>query len=112
MSVELNRAGDLDAVIAVFRSAVREVASRDYDPAQVAAWSTVDRDGWSKKRGGTAAWVAEIDELVVGFSDLEPDGLINMMFVDAQHGFALIEAQTVEKRGQRFRNFRMEKWLG
>lgn len=90
-------------------------------------------------------------ETVVGFTDLEPDGHLDMMFVHAAHqragiatallatveaaactqglrrifteasitarpfferrGFSVIARQSVEKRGQHFTNFRMEKVL-
>ena len=48
---------DLDAVIEVFQRAIREVASRDYDPGQIAAWSTVDRAAWEPHRHGSR-WTA------------------------------------------------------
>lgn len=72
---------DLDAVIEVFQRAIREVASRDYDPAQIAAWSQVDRDAWEPWRLTRPTWVAVDGVRVVGFSDLEADGHLDMMFV-------------------------------
>lgn len=75
------RGADLDAVIAIFQRAVREAASRDYSPAQIAAWSRVDRDEWGPWRLSRPAWVAESDGVSCGFSDLEPDGHLDMMFV-------------------------------
>jgi putative acetyltransferase len=74
-------AADLDAVIAVFQSAVREVASMDYDQAQIEAWSSVDRPGWAAARLSRPTWVAVSDGRVVGFSDLTRQGLLDMMFV-------------------------------
>lgn len=72
---------DLDAVIDVFQRAIREVASKDYNPAQIAAWSKVDRDGWKPWRLTRPTWVALDGVRVVGFSDLEADGHLDMMFV-------------------------------
>lgn len=72
---------DLDAVIAVFQRAIREVASRDYDAAQIAAWSQVDREAWEPWRLTRPTWVAIDGPSVIGFSDLEPDGHLDMMFV-------------------------------
>ncbi|WP_374989884.1 GNAT family N-acetyltransferase [Rhizobium sp. TH2] len=76
---------DLDGVIEVFQRAIREVASRDYDPAQVAAWSKVDRDDWEPWRLTRPTWVAVLDEEIIGFSDLEADGHLDMMFVHPAH---------------------------
>ena len=56
-------AADLDAVIGVFLRSVREVASRDYDAAQIAAWAQVDRDVWSRRRLDRPTWVALIDDV-------------------------------------------------
>ena len=72
---------DLDAVIEVFQRAIREVSSRDYNSAQIAAWSTVDRDAWQPHRLTRPTWVAIDGARVVGFSDLEDDGHLDMMFV-------------------------------
>lgn len=72
---------DLDAVIEVFQRAIREVASRDYDPAQVAVWSAVDRNEWEPWRLTRPTWVAVHEDKVIGFTDLEADGHLDMMFV-------------------------------
>ena len=90
---------DLDGVIEVFQRAIREVACRDYDPAQVAAWSKVDRDGWEPWRLTRPTWVAVLDDKIIGFSDLEADGHLNMMFVHPAHqgvGVASMLLATVE----------------
>lgn len=78
---------DLEAIIAVFTSAVRRVAVRDYTPEQVLAWAPddIDRARWAARRENRETWVAVVDGVVAGFSDLEPDGHLDMMFVDADH---------------------------
>ncbi|MEH6664902.1 MAG: GNAT family N-acetyltransferase [Brevundimonas sp.] len=80
-------ADDLDVLIALFNGAVRRVASRDYTPAQIAAWAPEppDRAAWAARLAGRPTLVAEIGGVVAGFSDLEPDGHIDMLFVDADH---------------------------
>ncbi len=78
-------AADLDAVIAVFVRSVREVSARDYNQAQVDAWAQADGDWWGVVRASRPTWVAVMGEDVVGFSDLEPDGHLDMMFVHPTH---------------------------
>jgi putative acetyltransferase len=78
-------ADDLDAVIEVFQTAIRQVASRDYGPAQVVAWSAVDRDGWRQARLAHPTWVAVLGDKIVGFCDLEDDGHLDMMFVHGNY---------------------------
>lgn len=79
---------DVEATIAVFQRAIRETASRDYDAAQVAAWSEVDRGGWARARASRPTWVAMSRGEVAGFSDLESNGHVDMMFVHPAHGGA------------------------
>jgi putative acetyltransferase len=79
-----NRA-DLDEVIAIFLGAIREIASRDYTPAQIEAWAQVDRDGWDRRRLSRPTWVAVRGDALAGFTDLEPDGHLDFMFVHPAH---------------------------
>lgn len=67
----------------VFDDAVRGVASRDYDPTQIAAWisRTSDAGAFTARREAKPTFIAEIGGVVAGFSDLEPDGHIDMLFV-------------------------------
>jgi putative acetyltransferase len=144
---------DLDAVMTLFARAVREIASRDYTPAQIKAWAepALDRAVWTARLDRRPTFVAVRNGAIAGFSDLEADGRIDMMFVHPDHqrrgvasallghvealaraqghnrlfteasitarplferfGFRVVAAQTVERRGQRFRNYRMERIL-
>jgi putative acetyltransferase len=81
LTVRAYRPGDLDAVIAIFVGAVREVASKDYTPAQIDAWATVDRAEWEPWRLTRPTWIAELGDASAGFADLESDGHLDMMFV-------------------------------
>lgn len=142
---------DRDALINVFARAIRESAIRDYSPAQVEAWSAVDRaNAWSAV-GDRLIWVAVAGASVVGFTDLEPSGHLDHMYVHPEHegrgiasalltcleaaarrkdlvrlfteasitarpfferrGFKVLTAQVVEFRGEKFKNYRMEKLL-
>lgn len=78
---------DLDALIELFTGSVRQVASRDYKPAQIEAWApvAVNREHWVTRLASRPTYVAEAGSEIVGFSDLEPDGHIDMLFVHADH---------------------------
>jgi putative acetyltransferase len=73
---------DIDALIDLFRASVRMVARRDYSHEQVMAWAPDDIDplSWAARNAHRRAWVAEIDGKVAGFTDLEPDGHLGMMY--------------------------------
>jgi putative acetyltransferase len=75
--------GDEPALLRVFQSAIRLVASRDYSRAQIEAWAPadVDPEGWARKMRSIAPFVAEDHGVIIGYADLQPDGLIDHFFV-------------------------------
>lgn len=92
-------ADDLESLIEVFLAAIRQTASKDYNPQQIEAWASVDRDQWAKRWSGHPVWVAEIHGQVVGFTSLEPNGHLDMMYVHPNHqrqGVATLLLATVE----------------
>ena len=98
-SIRRYTSNDLDEVISVFQGAVRKVASRDYDQAQIDAWAQVDRSRWSLARVSKPTWIAENGSAVIGFSDLEPNGHLDMMFVHPDYqglGVATALLKTVQ----------------
>lgn len=72
---------DVDTVIEIFQRAIRGSAHRDYNPTQIASWSSVDREEWAEWRLTRPTFLALVDGEPAGFSDLEPDGHLDMMFV-------------------------------
>ncbi|WP_410217631.1 GNAT family N-acetyltransferase, partial [Paracoccus sp. (in: a-proteobacteria)] len=76
---------DLDAVIDAFQAAILQTARADYTQAQVDAWAQVDREAWHLRRLSRPTWVAEIQGSVAGFTDLEADGHLDMMFVHPRY---------------------------
>ncbi|QDW63223.1 GNAT family N-acetyltransferase [Oerskovia sp. KBS0722] len=75
---------DAEATLRVFLRAVRVTASKDYSPEQVAAWGSDDipLDAWGVKRLQTGTVVAVEGDEVLGFSDVDERGYVDMMFVD------------------------------
>ena len=81
------RPDDRDRLIEIFRSAVRDVAIRDYSEAQAQAWApdSIDAEAFGRWRADKPTFVAIIEGEPVGFSDLESDGHIDMLFVHARY---------------------------
>ncbi|MGV1758054.1 GNAT family N-acetyltransferase [Rhizobium sp. A22-96] len=92
---------DARATIDIFLRAIRETASKDYSPEQIAAWAKVDdAEVWAQYRASRPTWLAMNGPMPVGFTDLKPDGCLDMMFVDPDHqgkGIASLLLATVEK---------------
>lgn len=77
------RPGDEVSLRAVFHSAVHTVASRDYSPEQIEAWAPaeVNWEDWGAKMRALRPFVVESAGTIVGYADLQPDGLIDHFFV-------------------------------
>ncbi len=74
---------DAAALTNLFRSSVREIASRDYTAAQIRAWAPdeIDAVQFGRRCEAKSTWVAELEGRIAGFSDLEADGHIDMLYV-------------------------------
>jgi putative acetyltransferase len=74
---------DIDDLIALFRVSVRKIAAAHYSKDQCLAWAPdqIDRTIWIEKRSNKPTWVATCNSQIAGFTDLEPDGHIDMLYV-------------------------------
>ena len=80
---------DAAPTLTVFRDAVMITGSQRYSTEQVAAWIGPAEDNlprWHAARSAPATIVAEVNGEVVGFSDLDPQGYIDMLFVSPAFG--------------------------
>ncbi|WP_197021586.1 GNAT family N-acetyltransferase [Cellulomonas sp. HZM] len=86
---------DAAATFEVFQAAIRRTAATVYDADQVEAWAgsrDVDLTAWDERRRTAFTVVAECDDPlvgsagVVGFADLLPDGVVDMLFVHPDAG--------------------------
>jgi len=131
---------------------IRNVNLRDYSQEQVEAWAPerLDLSVWKKRMSGLSPFVAEVDGIIVGYTDLQPNGLIDHFFCHHEYqgqgvgkalmshvfskaaqrgirrlysevsitarpfyeyfGFKVVQAQEMEVRGQKLRNFVLEKY--
>lgn len=74
---------DAASVVDVFRSSVRGVPAHDYNQSQVRAWAPdiIDEESFGQRCESKATWVAKVEDRIAGFSDLEPDGHVDMLYV-------------------------------
>lgn len=66
----------------LFFNTIRNINRRDYSQAQVNAWASDDLDAkyWIQRMRGLQPFVAEIEGTIVGYTDLQDDGLIDHFF--------------------------------
>lgn len=91
------RPSDASATARTFQAAIKTTAARHYSPAQIEAWGggDIDLDLWNQRREASWTIVAELDGVVMGFSDLTPDGELDMLFVHPDAGGRGIAHQLV-----------------
>jgi putative acetyltransferase len=79
---------DADATLQVFLASIRVTAASDYTPEQVAVWARddIDVEAWGERRAALHTAVAAVGGRVVGFTDVDAQGYIDMMFVDPSVG--------------------------
>lgn len=71
---------DFDALCEIFLSAIREGASQDYSPEQIAAWAQIDEIAWHQKLRQSEGLVAVCQQRIVGFITARQD-YIDLLFV-------------------------------
>ncbi|MCB5196946.1 GNAT family N-acetyltransferase [Deefgea salmonis] len=87
MKIRRFQVGDEIALSLVFLSAVHKVASRDYTREQIHAWAPTDMDLgiWAKHIQVLQPFVAEIDNEIAGYADLQPSGYIDHFYVSGKY---------------------------
>jgi putative acetyltransferase len=83
ITIRSYRDEDASDLVAIFRDAVRTTARGDYTESQVTAWAPdlIDHAQFAQRCAAKLTWVAECELRVAGFSDIEPDGHIDMLYV-------------------------------
>jgi putative acetyltransferase len=83
MHVRELRPGEEPILFGLFRNTIRRVNVRDYSESQVVAWAPDDLDPsvWAEKMRSIRPFVVEVEENIVGYSDLQSDGLVDHFFV-------------------------------
>lgn len=100
------RTGDEAALHAVHHAAIHRIASRDYTPEQLNAWSSSDHDAlaWARRMQDIRPFVAELAGAIVGYADVQPSGHIDHFFVSpdfARQGVGSLLMQQIHEEAAR-----------
>ncbi len=89
---------DAGATWLLFFNTIRKINIHDYNQLQVEAWApdSMDLFIWNKRMMDIEPFIAEIDGTIVGYADLQNDGLIDHFFCHHEYqrqgvGRALME---------------------
>ncbi|MEF1329672.1 GNAT family N-acetyltransferase [Vibrio sp. M260121] len=82
MMIREFREQDAPILWALFYNTIRNINLRDYTEQQVKAWAPDEFDSqlWLKKMTAIQPFVAELDCVIVGYSDVQPSGLVDHFF--------------------------------
>ncbi len=84
-TIKAGRGADVAALAAIFHAAVQGADA--YTPRQRAAWSPpTSTHAWQRHYPARAFWVAWVRDTAAAFTDLEPDGNIDMLYVHPAYG--------------------------
>lgn len=87
-SIRPYQADDATVTLKIFTTAITRIAAADYSPEQVRAWAQPGQRSaaeWHLDMLKRNSFVATASDEVVGFSDVDEYGYIDMIFVDPQH---------------------------
>jgi putative acetyltransferase len=76
---------DAPAIAALYHDTVTKINSRDYAPAQIEAWAGAapDEEKWRECQTNRTTFVDEHNGTIRGFAELEDNGHIGAVYVDA-----------------------------
>ena len=71
----------------LFFNTIRNINKQDYNEQQLQAWApeSMDLFIWNKRMSDIEPFIAEMDGKVVGYADLQNDGLIDHFFCHQDH---------------------------
>lgn len=77
------RPGDCEALARLFYETVHSVNARDYSPEQLDAWATgkVDPAAWNASFLANCTVVAEENDVIFGFGDMDSSGYLDRLYV-------------------------------
>ena len=102
ISIRPYKPSDTQKLIELFREAVHAINIKHYSPEQVAVWAPddIDEKKWEKNLSQNITFIAEIDDIIVGFADLTQEGVLKHLYIhkDYQGRFiALRLLKTIEQ---------------
>ena len=87
MVIRPYRSSDCPTLAQIYYDTIHTVNAADYTQAQLDAWATgnVDLQVWDAYFLARHSFVAEIDGMIVGFSDMDDSGYLGRLYVHHRH---------------------------
>ncbi|WP_016951950.1 GNAT family N-acetyltransferase [Anabaena sp. PCC 7108] len=87
LTIREYRPSDTKMIMKLFYDTVHKINIHDYNQEQVNAWAeeTMDYEFWHKRLQTKLPYVAENNDEIVGFGELDPDGHIDCFYCHSQY---------------------------
>lgn len=87
MEIRLAEPKNYEEMGEVFRQSIREIASKDYAPQQIAAWSAHadDENVWAERMRNRTNFLAIEGGRIIGFVQYDPPDHVDMTYVHPEH---------------------------
>ncbi len=109
MNVRIASLNDLDAILDLFESTIRQVNSVDYTDVEIEAWAAGrhNRASWEEKLENQTFYLCIHNDVLIGFSSITTNGYLDFMFVHERflrQGVASQLLQHIEQKAREQRN--------
>lgn len=94
------QSSDLEGIVTLFKETVHHVNAKDYTSEQLLVWAPRDirhdDEPWQSLLDNMA-YLAEIDNVIVGFADVTSEGYLDRLYVHKDYQRQGVATQLVEK---------------
>ena len=99
MIIRMAIKADIPALATLFENSVRQIASQQYSPEQVLAWanSSQDTESFSKFILEATTFVAEANNLILGFGGINKTGYLSSLYVRGDYNRQGIGSQLLDR---------------
>jgi putative acetyltransferase len=99
MDLRPYRENDAREIAELFHDTVHSINSRDYTREQLSVWAPheIDYEHWERRLSRKRPIVAEMNEKIVGFAELDPDGHIDCFYVHKDYQRRKIGQQMLDR---------------
>ncbi|MBD6616614.1 GNAT family N-acetyltransferase [Komarekiella sp. 'clone 1'] len=111
MHLRIYKIDDTEEIIKLFYDTVHEINIHDYTKAQVDAWASANTDIelWMKRLGDKLTYVAEEDNKIIGFGQLETNGHIDCFYCHKDFQRQGVGTQILEQIESKARSLEIKK---
>lgn len=102
MILRLYKSEDCKEIAKLFYETVHTVCEKDYSKEQLQVWATgnIDLESWDKSFLENTTIIAEINNMIVGFGDIDSSGYLDRLYVHSDYqrqGIATIIVDRLEQ---------------